>query len=260
CIFACIYVLYVFGETLNVMTLGGLALAVGILVDDATVEIENNHRHLDMGKAIKHAILDGASEVATPAIVATLSICIVFVPIFLLPGVGGFLFSPLAMSVVFAMLASYFLSRTLVPTMFWYLMPTEVQARAAIAKGQRRPSPLGPFSARFDRGFEKLRNSYEGALGWVLEYRRSTMLGFLAFAVLSLGLLPFGGQALFPSVDAGQLRLHVRGPGNTRIEQTALDFQRVEDYIRRVIPPEDIAVINDNIGVPNNINRALGDR
>src|SRR4029450_4073984 len=127
CIFACIYVLYVFGETLNVMTLGGLALAVGILVDDATVEIENNHRPRDMGKPIKRAILDGAAEVATPAIVATLSICIVFVPIFLLPGVGGFLFSPLAMSVVFAMLASYLLSRTLVPTMFWYLMPAEVR-------------------------------------------------------------------------------------------------------------------------------------
>ena len=258
-ILASISGLHILGQSLNVMTLGGLALAVGILVDDATVEIENNHRHLDMGKPITQAILDGASEVATPAIVATLSICIVFVPVFLITGVGGFLFAPLAMSVVFAMLASYFLSRTLVPTMFWYLMPAEVQARAAIATGQRKLSPLGRLSARFERGFESLRNGYEAALSWVLEYRRSTMLGFLAFAVLSLALWPFIGQDFFPSVDAGQLRLHVRGPGNTRIEQTALDVQRVENYVRQVIPPEEIAVISDNIGVPNSINLALGD-
>ena len=149
-ILASISVLYALGQTLNVMTLGGLALAVGILVDDATVEIENNHRHMDMGKPIRQAILDGAAEVATPAIVATLSICIVFVPIFLLTGVGGFLFSPLAMSVVFAMLASYLLSRTLVPTMFWYLMPAEVRAREARASGQKRPSMFGRISSRFE--------------------------------------------------------------------------------------------------------------
>ena len=258
-ILASISVLYMFGQTLNVMTLGGLALAVGILVDDATVEIENNHRHLDMGKAIKHAILDGASEVATPAIVATLSICIVFVPIFLLPGVGGFLFAPLAMSVVFAMLASYLLSRTLVPTMFWYLMPAELRAREAQASGQKRQSIFSRISGRFEAAFLRLRNAYEGALDWVLEYSKVAMAGFLAFALLSVALFPFVGRDFFPTVDAGQLRLHVRCPPSTRIEQTEIYFQQVEDYIRQVIPAGEIDVINDNIGLPNNINLALSD-
>jgi len=258
-ILASISVLYLFGQTLNVMTLGGLALAVGILVDDATVEIENNHRHLDMGKPITHAILDGASEVATPAIVATLSICIVFVPIFLLTGVGGFLFSPLAMSVVFAMLASYLLSRTLVPTMFWYLMPAEVRERQAHAGGQTRSSIFRRVSSRFEAAFLRLANAYQGALDWMLEYRVGAMVGFVAFAVLSLLLFPFVGRDFFPTVDAGQLRLHVRCPPSTRIEQTESYFQQVEDYIRQVIPAGEIAVINDNIGVPNNINLALSD-
>jgi len=258
-ILASISVLHLFGQTLNVMTLGGLALAVGILVDDATVEIENNHRHLDMGKPITHAILDGASEVATPAIVATLSICIVFVPIFLLTGVGGFLFSPLAMSVVFAMLASYLLSRTLVPTMFWYLMPAEVRERQAHAGGQTRSSIFRRVSSRFEAAFLRLANAYQGALDWMLEYRVGAMVGFVAFAVLSLLLFPFVGRDFFPTVDAGQLRLHVRCPPSTRIEQTESYFQQVEDYIRQVIPAGEIAVINDNIGVPNNINLALSD-
>jgi len=258
-ILASISVLYLFGQTLNVMTLGGLALAVGILVDDATVEIENNHRHLDMGKPITHAILDGASEVATPAIVATLSICIVFVPIFLLTGVGGFLFSPLAMSVVFAMLASYLLSRTLVPTMFWYLMPAEVRERQAHAGGQTRSSIFRRVSSRFEAAFLRLANAYQGALDWMLEYRVGAMVGFVTFAVLSLLLFPFVGRDFFPTVDAGQLRLHVRCPPSTRIEQTESYFQQVEDYIRQVIPAGEIAVINDNIGVPNNINLALSD-
>ena len=258
-ILASISVLYIFGETLNVMTLGGLALAVGILVDDATVEIENNHRHLDMGKPIKHAILDGASEVATPAIVATLSICIVFVPIFLLPGVGGFLFAPLAMSVVFAMLASYFLSRTLVPTMFWYLMPAEIQAQAARTSGQSRPSLFGRLASRFEAAFLRFARAYQGALDWVLDFRVAAMVAFLAFAILSLALFPFVGRDFFPAVDAGQLRLHVRCPPSTRIEQTEAYFQEVEDYIRQVIPPDEISVINDNIGLPNNINLALSD-
>jgi multidrug efflux pump subunit AcrB len=258
-ILASISVLYMFGQTLNVMTLGGLALAVGILVDDATVEIENNHRHLDMGKPIKHAILDGAAEVATPAIVATLSICIVFVPIFLLTGVGGFLFSPLAMSVVFAMLASYLLSRTLVPTMFWYLMPAEIRARAARASGQKRPSLFSRLSSRFEAAFLRFARAYQGALDWVLEYRIGTMVAFVAFAILSLALFPFVGRDFFPTVDAGQLRLHVRCPPSTRIEQTEIYFQQVEDYIRQVIPANEISVINDNLGLPNNINLALSD-
>jgi len=258
-ILASISVLYIFGQTLNVMTLGGLALAVGILVDDATVEVENNHRHLHMGKAIKHAILDGASEVATPAIVATLSICIVFVPIFFLTGVGGFLFAPLAMSVVFAMLASYFLSRTLVPTMFWYLLPAEVRARAAQASGRNRPSMFSRISSWFEAAFRRLADAYQSGLDWVLEHPLGTMLGFIAFAVVSVALFPFVGRDFFPTVDAGQLRLHVRCPPSTRIEETEIYFQQVEDYIRQVIPPDEINVINDNIGLPNNINLALSD-
>jgi multidrug efflux pump subunit AcrB len=254
-----ISLLYMLGQTLNVMTLGGLALAVGILVDDATVEIENNHRHLDMGKPIKRAILDGASEVATPAIVATLSICIVFVPIFLLPGVGGFLFAPLAMAVVFAMLASYLLSRTLVPTMFWYLMPAEMRARQARASGQWRPSLFARLSRRFEAAFLRFAGAYEGALDWVLDHRRLAVAGFLAFAILSVALLPFIGRDFFPAVDAGQLRLHVRCPPSTRIEETEVYFQQVEDYIRHVIPADEISVINDNVGLPNNINLALSD-
>lgn len=257
-ILASITVLHALGQTLNVMTLGGLSLAVGILVDDATVEIENNHRHMDLGKAIKRAILDGAAEVATPAIVATLSICIVFVPIFFISGVGGFLFAPLAMSVVFAMMTSYLLSRTLVPTMFWYLMPAEVRAREAERRSGRR-SLLGRFSERFESGFGKLRDGYGRTLEWGLEHRIATMLLFGVFALASLALYPFVGRDFFPTVDAGQLRLHVRGLGNTRIEQTEVLFQEVEDYIRTVIPADEIAVINDNIGAPNIVNLALSD-
>jgi CzcA family heavy metal efflux pump len=258
-ILASITVLHLLGQTLNVMTLGGLALAVGILVDDATVEIENNHRHLEMGKEIRRAILDGAAEVATPAIVATLSICIVFVPVFLVTGVGGFLFSPLAMSVVFAMLASYLLSRTLIPTMFWYLLPAEIRRREAQASGQKRRSMFSRISGRFEAAFLRLRNAYEGGLDWALEHAKWAMAAFLAFAILSLALFPFVGRDFFPSVDAGQLRLHVRSQPGTRIEQTEVYFEQIEDYIRQVIPAAEIAVINDNIGVPNNINLALSD-
>src|SRR5207253_7226670 len=168
---ASIGVLHLLHQTLNVMTLGGMALAVGILVDDATVEIENNHRHMDLGKPLRQAILDGAAEVATPAFVATLSICIVFVPILFLGGVGGALFAPLATSVVFAMLASYFLSRTLVPTMFLYLMPVEERMRKVAASGGTRRSFLGRVSDRFEAGYHRLTNTYQGALDWALEYR-----------------------------------------------------------------------------------------
>jgi multidrug efflux pump subunit AcrB len=241
------------------MTLGGLALAVGILVDDATVEVENNHRHLDLGTPLRQAILDGAAEVATPAIVATLSICIVFVPIFLLTGVGGFLFSPLAMAVVFAMIASYLLSRTLVPTMFMYLMPAEERAHGAEAIGQTRRSIFGRITHGVDVAFRRLADVYQGTLDWVLEYRGVAMAAFLAFAIASLCLYPFLGRDFFPTVDAGQLRLHVRCPPGTRIEQTEVYFQQVEDYIRQVIPAGELSVINDNIGLPNNINLALSD-
>jgi multidrug efflux pump subunit AcrB len=258
-ILASISVLYAMGQTLNVMTLGGLALAVGILVDDATVEIENNHRHMDMGTPLRRAILDGAAEVATPAIVATLAICIVFVPIFLVTGVGGFLFSPLAMAVVFAMLASYVLSRTLVPTMFMYLMPAEERTREAAASGGTPRSIFGRISHGFNAGFRRLSAAYEGALDWGLEYRWVTMVAFLVFAIGSLFLYPFLGRDFFPTVDAGQIRLHVRAPAGTRLEQTEAYFQQVEDYIRQVIPAGELAVITDNIGLPSNINLAETD-
>ena len=257
-ILASISVLYATGETLNVMTLGGLALAVGILVDDATVEVENNHRHMDMGTALRQAILDGAAEVATPAIVATLSICIVFVPIFLLTGVGGFLFSPLAKAVVFAMLASYLLSRTLIPTMFLYLMPAEERTREAASPGIRR-SIFKRISHGFDAGFRRLVDAYQGALDWVLALGWVGVAVFLAFALTSLALYPLIGRDFFPTVDAGQIRLHVRAPAGTRIEQTEVYFQQVEDYIRKVIPAGELGVITDNIGLPNNINLALSD-
>jgi multidrug efflux pump subunit AcrB len=256
-----IIMLKILHQTLNVMTLGGLALAVGILVDDATVEIENNHRQLDLGKPLRQAILDGAAEVATPAFVATLSICIVFVPILFLAGVGGALFAPLAMSVVFAMLASYLLSRTLVPTMVLYLLAPEAHAResrnAALASTRR--STFRRISDSFEAGFLTLTRAYEGALDWALTHSRVVIAVFVTFAAASLLLYPFVGRDFFPTVDAGQLRLHVRTPPGTRIEETEGYFQRVEDYIRQVIPADELGVIIDNIGVPNAINLALSD-
>ncbi|HEV2984488.1 MAG TPA: efflux RND transporter permease subunit [Vicinamibacterales bacterium] len=256
---ASIGVLHLLNQTLNVMTLGGMALAVGILVDDATVEIENNHRHMELGTPLRQAILDGAAEVATPAFVSTLSICIVFVPIFLLSGVGGFLFSPLAMAVVFAMLASYLLSRTLVPTMFLYLIAAEPRPGRAAASDESRRSILGRLSGGFEAAFHRLTDAYQGALDWVLEHSRVALTAFVTFALVSLLLYPFVGRDFFPTVDAGQLRLHVRCPPGTRIEETEIYFQRVEDYIRQVIPASELSVINDNIGLPNNINLALSD-
>src|SRR5881628_2959050 len=257
-----VIMLNILHQTLNVMTLGGMALAVGILVDDATVEIENNHRQLDLGKPLRQAILDGAAEVATPALVATLSICIVFVPIMFLGGVGGALFAPLAMSVVFAMLASYFLSRTLVPTMVLYLLAPEARAGHARDAGHDAPirrSLFGRIGDSFEAGFVKLNRAYEGALDWALEHKWAVIIVFLAFAFSSLALYPFVGRDFFPTVDAGQLRLHVRAPAGTRIEETEVYFQRVEDYIRQVIPANELNAIVDNIGVPNPINLALSD-
>ena len=252
-----ICMLHILGQTLNIMTLGGLALAVGILVDDATVEIENDYRHLSLGTPLRQAILDAAAEVATPAFVATLSICIVFVPILFLGGVGGYLFAPLAMAVIFAMLASYFLSRTLVPTMVLYLLP--VEERAMKAPRPARRSVFRWVGDRFEAGFEKFARAYEGALDWALAHRGVVVTSLLAFAVCSLFLYPFVGRDFFPSVDSGSMRLHVRCPPGTRIEQTEVYFQRVEDYLRQVIPANELAVINDNIGLPNNINLARSD-
>jgi len=259
-IMASIVMLDFLHQTLNVMTLGGLALAVGILVDDATVEIENNHRQMDLGKPLREAILAGAAEVATPAVVSTLSICIVFVPILSLGGVSGALFSPLGMAVVFAMLASYILSRSLVPTMVLYLLASEARARHGEGGPPAiRRSFFGRISDSLQTGFLKLNRAYEGALDWALEHGLVIIIVFLSFAVLSLFLYPFVGRDFFPTVDAGQLRLHVRTPPGTRIEQTEVYFQQIEDYIRHVIPAVELSVINDNIGLPNAINLALSD-
>jgi len=244
-------------QTLNIMTLGGLALAVGILVDDATVEIENDYRHLHMGRPLRQAILDAAAEVATPAFVATLSICIVFVPILFLGGVGGYLFSPLALAVVFAMLASYFLSRTLVPTMVLYLLAAEERQMKA-----PRPSRRSIFrwiGDHFEAGFEKFAEGYQGVLAWALAHRLAVVATLMSFAIASLFLFPFVGRDFFPSVDAGTLRLHVVCPAGTRIEQSEVYFQQVEDYLRQVIRSNELSVIDDNIGLPNNINLARSD-
>jgi CzcA family heavy metal efflux pump len=250
-------VLHALHQTLNIMTLGGLALAVGILVDDATVEIENDYRHLELGTPLRQAILDAAAEVATPAFVATLSICIVFVPILFLGGVGGYLFAPLALSVVFAMLASYFLSRTLVPTMVLFLLAAEERQKKAPRPARR--SIFRWIGDHFEAGFEALTRVYEGILDWALAHRLVVVAALLLFAIGSLFLYPFVGRDFFPSVDAGELRLHVRCPPGTRIEQSEVYFQRVEDYLRQVIPANELSVIDDNIGLPNNINLARSD-
>src|SRR5713101_2314224 len=257
-----IIMLRILNQSLNVMTLGGMALAVGILVDDATVEIENNHRQMDLGKPLRQAILDGAAEVATPAFVSTLSICIVFIPILFLGGVGGALFAPLAIAVVFAMLASYLLSRTLVPTMVLYLLAPGARARHGGDAGHVAPIQRSIFrriSDAFEAGFLRFARAYEGALDWALAHRRVLIAVFLTFAFGSLALYPFIGRDFFPTVDAGQLRLHVRAPPGTRIEETEIYFQHVEDYIRQVIPAAEVNGIIDNIGVPNSINLALSD-
>ena len=237
------------GETINIMTLGGLALAVGILVDDATVEIENINRNLEEGKQVEDAILTGASQIAVPAFVSTLSICIVFVPMFFLGGVARYLFVPLAEAVVFAMLASYFLSRTIVPTMAKYLLKGHEHDRVDQAKASR--NPFIRFQITFEHYFEKLRTWYYGALGFCMEYRAVFLVTIVAFWVGSIALLyPWLGQDFFPSVDGGQFKLHVRAHTGTRIEDTARICDQVEDVIRREVPQAEIGTIIDNIGVP----------
>src|SRR5262249_35839836 len=298
-ILSSILVLGALGQTLNIMTLGGLALAVGILVDDATVEIENIHRNLAMGKPMVRAILDGAQQIAVPAFVSTLSICIVFVPIFFLSGTAKFLFQPLAMAVIFAMLASYLLSRTVVPTMVKFLLrghmeeidtslarkldenataqPPDVSASdhnvlTRRSKEYHNPhrSNAGVFGAltqfffgiheRFNRGFEKIRDRYVEALRWCLNHR-GIVFGMMGGTVLiSLCLVPFLGRDFFPAVDAGQFRLHVRAPAGTRLEATEERFYEVGRKIREVIPPNEIDNVLDNIGLPvSGINLAFSD-
>ena len=237
------------GETINIMTLGGLALAVGILVDDATVEIENINRNLEEGKEVEQAILDGAAQIAVPAFVSTLSICIVFVPMFFLSGVARYLFVPLAEAVVFAMLASYFLSRTIVPTMAKFLLKGHEHDREKQARQSR--NPFIRFQTTFERYFERLREWYHGLLGFCLKNRAAFLLSIVAFWIASLVLLyPWLGQDFFPSVDGGQFKLHVRAPTGLRIEDTARLCDQVEDVIRREIPQKELGTILDNIGIP----------
>src|SRR2546430_2312975 len=256
-----IITLSLFGETLNVMTLGGLALAVGILVDDATVEIENTNRNLAMGKPVIRAILDGAQQIATPAFVATLCICIVSVPVVSTPGVGKSLFTPLAEAVVFAMLASYFLSRPVVPTMVRYLLPAEAHLHAPGA--EHTVTDAGRIWAvhqAFNRRFERLRDGYGALLAWALAHRRIVAGVFTGFVTLSLGLFWLIGMDFFPTVDAGQLRLHVRAPDGTRLEETARRFADVEDVIRQTIPADEIDTVLDNLRLPaGGINMAFSD-
>jgi CzcA family heavy metal efflux pump len=247
-ILASILVLYSLGETLNLMTLGGLALSVGILVDQAIVTIENIERHLHMGTPLKEAIEVGAGEIGNAAFVSTLCICIVFVPMFFLSGVARFLFVPLAEAVVFAMLASYLLSRTLVPTLVMLLMGG---AHAQQPAADARPSALQRLYRSFDRRFERVRRAYTLLLSVVLS-RRGGFIGlFLGFCLLSCLLYPALGRDFFPTVDAGQIRLHVRAPTGTRIEETARLTDQVEVAIRELVPADQLETILDNLGIPN---------
>jgi multidrug efflux pump subunit AcrB len=283
-----VIILSALGQTLNLMTLGGLALAVGILVDDATVEIENIHRNLAMKKPMVRAILDGASQIAVPAFVSTLCICIVFVPIFFLSGTARFLFQPLAMAVIFAMLASYLLSRTVVPTMVRFLLREHLDeidtSLAQSVEGsdggeekianRSRENPTAPrlsglgqifgflswIHEKFNHVFEKLRARYVNALRWCLEHRRLVFGAMGAMLLVSFALVPFLGRDFFPAVDAGQFRLHVRAPAGTRLESTQERFFQVGNAIREVIPPNEIQNVLDNIGLPSSgINLAFGD-
>jgi CzcA family heavy metal efflux pump len=242
-------VLRALGETINIMTLGGLALAVGILVDDATVTIENIDRNLEQGKEVERAILDGAAQIAVPAFVSTIAICIVFVPMFFLSGVAKYLFVPLAEAVVFAMLASYLLSRTVVPTMSKYLLRGHEHDRAERARTSR--NPFTRFQNGFERMFERTRKTYGSLLATCLEHRAVFLVGIVVFWGVSLGLLyPWLGQDFFPTVDSGQFKLHLRAHTGTRIEDTARLCDQVEAVIKQEIPAAELGPIIDNVGLP----------
>jgi multidrug efflux pump subunit AcrB len=235
-------------ETINIMTLGGMALAVGILVDDATVAIENINRYLETGRELEQSILEGSAQIATPALVSTLAICIVFVPMFFLSGVARYLFVPMAEAVVFAMLASYFLSRTLVPTMAKYLLHEHDDAASARKRVSR--NPFTRFQAAFEAGFERFRHGYLALLTFSVDHAGAFIVVFLVFALASLGLTPELGQDFFPSVDSGQFIIHVRAHTGTRIEETAALCDHIEQTIREQIPANEVATILDNIGLP----------
>jgi multidrug efflux pump subunit AcrB len=250
--------LSVLGQTLNIMTLGGLSLAVGILVDDATVTIENINWHLEQGKEVRTAIMDGAQQIVTPAFVSLLCICIVFVPMFFLPGVAGYLFVPMAEAVVFAMIASFILSRTLVPTLANYLLKShdgahqrEIMEDHDAQAGQKRSrNPLVSFQHGFEQIFEKIRFGYRDLLVLALANQRRFIAVFMLIVAMSFLLVPFLGRNFFPSVDSGQISLHVRAPLGTRIEETAAEFDAIEQSIRQVVPPSQLASVVDNIGLP----------
>jgi len=237
------------GETINIMTLGGLALAVGILVDDATVEIENINRNLAMGKETVQAILDGAQQIAVPAFVSTLCICIVFIPMFFLSGVAKFLFVPLAEAVIFAMLASYMWSRTIVPTLAMYLLSSEDEYKADEHAGQKQGF-FRRYQQAFEHRFERFRESYRNALDSTLTRPVIFGAGFLAFCVLSAGLVFLLGRDFFPKVDAGQIRLHMRARTGLRIEETARLTDQVNQVIAETIPKKELVTVLDNIGLP----------
>jgi multidrug efflux pump subunit AcrB len=260
-VLASLALLSAIGETINLMTLGGLALAVGILVDDATVTIENVERHLRAGENLENGILIGAGEIALPAMVSTLCICIVFVPMFFLTGVARFLFAPLAEAVVFAVLASYALSRTLVPTLvMWFERNVNHKEHTHAAHLSPWIRPLVIFQRGFERMFDRFRQGYQRLLGTIFDHRLLFASLFLAFCVCSWLLVPFLGQDFFPSVDAGTFRLHVRAHTGTRLEETAILIDRVEESIRREIPAKELQGIIDNLGIPiSGINLSYND-
>ena len=242
-------VLYMLHETINIMTLGGMALAVGILVDDATVAIENINRNLETGKELEQSILDGSAQIAVPALVSTLAICIVFVPMFFLSGVARYLFVPMAEAVVFAMLASYLLSRTLVPTMAKYMLQEHDDARTAGRRASR--NPFTRFQLAFENGFETFRRGYLRILTLCVDHAGVFLTSFIVFAVASVGILvPWLGQDFFPSVDSGQFKIHIRAHTGTRIEETALLCDQVDSTIRQLVPANEIVTIVDNVGLP----------
>ncbi len=251
-----ISILYALGHTLNVMTLGGMSLAVGILVDDATVALENIHRNMAQKKSFVRAIMDGAQEIAVPAFVSTLCICIVFVPVAFITGPAKYLFAPMAMAVVFAMLTSYVLSRTLVPTLVRYLLVKEAEAHESGTHEAGRSR----FFAAFERGFERLRGGYGSYLALALRHRAAVLVGFGAFVAASLSLFNLVGRDFFPTVDAGLVKLHVRGVPGTRIEESERRFAEIQSTIREVIPDREIETLIDNIGVPySGINLSLSE-
>jgi multidrug efflux pump subunit AcrB len=248
-ILSSLIMLYALGETINIMTLGGLALAVGILVDDATVEIENINRNLESGKEIEQAILDGAAQIAVPALVSTLAICIVFVPMFFLSGVSRYLFVPLAEAVVFAMLASYLLSRTVVPTMAKYLLKEHSDEDAI--KRQKSRNPFVAFQRGFEHYFEKIRGGYIRLLTFCVDHSVAFIVVFLLLCVASVGVLaPWLGQDFFPAVDSGAFKIHIRARTGTRIEETAALCDHIDSAIRREVPKKEMVSIIDNIGLP----------